>query len=156
MQPDKYYIIGAKTFTLFLLLFCLTSGITSAGEIFKPAEQTGLNLFNVNPKDTLRTDDSLYYDDSDDEEMYAPYEKWRIDTFDNWGKHKRIYSPDTSAADTNNLHKQKGLSDKDKEAMLLFPLDRIGVENVRVYVESSKCRHYNLWHLISFNKYTSV
>lgn len=73
---------------------------------------------------TQPSDGSLYDDDSDDNDMYNSYEKWRIDKFDNWGKHKKkntiINEPDTLDVDTVKAGKEKGFSDKDKESLLIF------------------------------------
>jgi hypothetical protein len=158
MQPAKYGIIGTKTLATCLLLF-LTSGTLSARGTYKITEQTGFNFINLTQIDTIRTDDSLYYDDSNDEEMYTPYDKWRIDTFDNWGKHKKklspVTTPDTSAADTLNIHKRKGLTDKDKETMIFCPEKRVSVENVNNGAACSFFRRYNELFLISYYKHIS-
>jgi hypothetical protein len=59
-------------------------------------------------------------DEEDENDMYVPYEKWRVDKFDNWGIHKKSKSsgvksktdePDT----TGNTDSKKGFNDKDKE-----------------------------------------
>jgi hypothetical protein len=59
-------------------------------------------------------------DEDDDNDMYVPYEKWRIDKFDNWGKHRKAKSSgvntQTDAPDsTGNSDSKKGFNDKDKE-----------------------------------------
>ena len=66
------------------------------------------------------TDAGTTIGEEDDNDMYVPYEKWRIDKFDNWGKHKKSKSsgvkdqsdePDS----TGKTDSKKGFNDKDKE-----------------------------------------
>lgn len=59
-------------------------------------------------------------DEDDDNDMYVPYEKWRIEKFDNWGARKKAKSSgvktETDAPDsTGNSDHKKGFNDKDKE-----------------------------------------
>lgn len=59
-------------------------------------------------------------DEDDDNDMYVPYEKWRIDKFDNWGIRRKAKSSgvktETDAPDsTGNSDSKKGFNDKDKE-----------------------------------------
>jgi len=62
--------------------------------------------------------DDLQMDDAIDNDMYTPYEKWRIDQFDDWGKHKpksQIKNADTINVDTKIDLKKKSFSDHEKE-----------------------------------------
>ncbi len=59
-------------------------------------------------------------DEDDDNDMYVPYEKWRIEKFDNWGTHRKAKSSgvktETAAPDsTGDGKSNKEFNDKDKE-----------------------------------------
>ena len=144
MQPGKFGIIKSTTYAVVFMLLYLPLRTVSAIEPPAKIQQSGFYSLlahstfltdtiksnkklksNVKQKGVYQQNDSLYFDDSNDDEMYTPYEKWRIDTFDNWGKHNKKNVPqsetDTSAVDTVKVHKGKGFSDKDKESMLIAP-----------------------------------
>ena len=127
MQLSKFGIIqNIKSGTLFLVL-CLPLWTASAmvSDLRSDTLTTKKKMKSINIKPNIQDSDSLNYDDSNDDELYTPYEKWRIDTFDNWGKHRgKINShteQDTSSADTLKVNKKKGFLDKEKESFLFEP-----------------------------------
>ena len=92
----------------------------------KPKKAKKKSKTSVKPENTQTEPESGIEDEDDnDNDMYVPYEKWRMDTFDNWGRHKKKKSVtgenDGEAPDsTNTDEEKKGFSDKEKESMLMF------------------------------------
>jgi hypothetical protein len=80
-------------------------------------------------KSEIKESDDLINDDDDDEDIYTPYSKWRIDKFDNWGKHKKKNAsatvPDEEDTDTSKVKKDndKEFKDNEKESFLIYPSD---------------------------------
>ena len=63
--------------------------------------------------------EDLLIDDATDNDMYTPYEKWRIELFDDWGKHKnktsQIKDADSNNVETIKVIKKKDILDNEKE-----------------------------------------
>jgi hypothetical protein len=153
MHPGKFNMIGWDRLAFFLFLFIIMPGTIYGGERYKGINLKVFSFLDIKGKDTLRTDDTLNYDDTNDDDMYTPYDKWRIDLFDNWGKHnKKISSapkPVSGGTDTVNSNKRKGLSDQDKESMLFDPVKGINGDNEKYYFKSPMFQWYNKLYLFS-------
>jgi len=60
-------------------------------------------------------------DDSSDDEMYTPYEKWQNDKFDKWGARKKLLLRGLKRDSTmlDSLRKiKKGFTDNEEEVMV--------------------------------------
>ena len=93
------------------------------------------------------------YEDEDDADMYTPYSKWRIDKFDNWGKHKKkdakTIEIDSNAVDTSNVKKEKEFKDNEQETHLIYPF-----EILQRYIKSIKPANHFTEKLSIFDKAT--
>ena len=118
------------------LLLADTSVSSDQGQKVEKAKKTKKKIKSPAKQGNGQIDFETGIDEDDDNDMYVPYEKWRVDTFDNWGTHKKkkttATDADNNAADSSKVDEDKqGFSDKEKESFLMYPADSIGEDKDR-------------------------
>ena len=70
----------------------LTNITCADSDLVTPSEKSKSNTAKKKKTTVAKkqAEESLFDEDNDnDNDMYSTYDKWRIDKFDNWGKHKK-------------------------------------------------------------------